>query len=163
MKLSQSTIEHLLDTWPVARLATTKPGGHPHQVPVVFVYHAGQLWSPVDIKPKSKNELVRVQNALANPAASLLLDQYSDDWSQLWWLHIDVEIRVIRLRDNHQDTLHTNVTGAVEALRLKYPQYQGTAVLREPPTLLAMRPRQFSSWSVAPGQGETNFQIDSGS
>ncbi len=156
MKLSQSTIEHLLDTWPVARLATIRPGGHPHQVPVVFVYHAGQLWSPVDIKPKHKNELVRVQNALANPAASLLLDQYSDDWSQLWWLRIDVEIRVIRLRDKHRDKQHQDLTGAVEALRLKYPQYHGTAVLREPPTLLAMRPQRFSSWSVAPEHDASN-------
>lgn len=154
MKLSQSTIEHLLDTWPVARLATTSPGGHPHQVPVVFVYHAGQLWSPVDIKPKSKSELVRVKNALANPTASLLLDQYSHDWSQLWWLRIDVEIRVIRLRDKHQDTLRRDLTGSVEALRLKYPQYHGTAVLREPPTLLAMHPLRFSSWAVAPVHGE---------
>ena len=154
MKLSQSAIEHLLDTWPVARLATTKPGGHPHQVPVVFAYHAGQLWSPVDIKPKGKRELVRVQNALANPVASLLLDQYSDDWSQLWWLCIDVEVRVIRLRDNHQDTVHRDLTGAVEALRLKYPQYHGTAVLRDPPTLLAMRPLRFSSWAVAPVHGD---------
>jgi PPOX class probable F420-dependent enzyme len=148
--LSPSTIEHLLDTWPVARLATTKPGGPPHQVPVVFVYHAGQLWSPVDIKPKRKSELVRVQNALANPAGSLLLDHYSDDWSQLWWLRVEVEIRVIRLRDTHPEKLYRDLTGAVEALRLKYPQYHGTAVLRDPPTLLAMRPLRFSSWSGAP-------------
>ena len=148
--LSPSTIEHLLDTWPVARLATTKPGGPPHQVPVVFVYHAGQLWSPVDIKPKRKSELVRVQNALANPAGSLLLDHYSDDWSQLWWLRVEVEIRVIRLRDTHPEKLCRDLAGAVEALRLKYPQYHGTAVLRDPPTLLAMRPLRFSSWSGAP-------------
>jgi PPOX class probable F420-dependent enzyme len=147
MTLSQSSIEHLLDTWPIARLATTKPGGPPHQVPVVFVRHAGQLWSPVDIKPKSKSELVRVQNALANPAASLLLDQYSEDWSQLWWLRVDVEINVLRLTDNPQDTLQTDFTGVIAALRLKYPQYQGTAVLREPATLLAMRPQRFSSWA----------------
>jgi len=148
--LSPSTIEHLLDTWPVARLATTRPGGPPHQVPVVFVHHAGQLWSPVDIKPKRNSELVRVQNALANPAGSLLLDQYSDDWSQLWWLRVEVEIRVIRLRDTHPEKLCGDLAGAVEALRLKYPQYQGTAVLRDPPTLLAMRPLRFSSWSGAP-------------
>jgi PPOX class probable F420-dependent enzyme len=148
--LSSSTIEHLLDTWPVARLATITPGGPPHQVPVVFVYHAEQLWSPVDIKPKRKSELVRVQNALANPAGSLLLDQYSDDWSQLWWLRVEVEIRVIRLRDTHPEELCRDLAGAVEALRLKYPQYHGTAVLRDPPTLLAMRPLRFSSWSGAP-------------
>jgi nitroimidazol reductase NimA-like FMN-containing flavoprotein (pyridoxamine 5'-phosphate oxidase superfamily) len=36
MQLPSATIESLLETWPVARLATLTPEGRPHQVPIVF-------------------------------------------------------------------------------------------------------------------------------
>ena len=52
MELSRDAIERLLDTWPVARLATLRADGTAALVPVVFVRSAGRLWLPVDGKPK---------------------------------------------------------------------------------------------------------------
>ena len=143
MRLPESVIEGLLDTWPVARLATLAPAGRPHQVPSVFARVAGLLWSPIDAKPKAPGELARVRHLRANPAASLLLDDYSEDWSRLWWLRVEVTARVVEPGNPDVDP---EAAAAVAALRAKYPQYARVAVLREPAVLLELRPVRIASW-----------------
>ena len=150
MKLSDTSIKQFLDSWPVARLATLNSEGGLHQVPVVFVYYEGLLWSPVDGKPKRAGELARIANAIANPSASLLLDHYTDDWSQLWWLRVDVKLQVVRLNTDARYSMKTATAGAVHALQRKYSQYEDIPVLRYPPTILSMQPKNISSWSAAP-------------
>ena len=147
MKLSPDIIEKRLSQWSVARLATISAEGRPHQIPIVFVWQDGKIWSPVDGKPKRGSTLKRVQNALANPEASLLLDEYDDDWSQLWWLRIDVSVEVIYLNEiSDKERIRAREAGT--ALARKYPQYKTTEVLTEPPTLLAMTPTKYSSWQA---------------
>ncbi len=143
MQLPKSAIERLLDTWPVARLATLTPEGRPHQVPIVFARVHGLLWSPIDAKPKAPVELARVRHLRANPAASLLLDDYAEDWSRLWWLRVDATARVVEPATLEADT---DVAAAVGTLRAKYPQYARVAVLRDPPVLLELRPLRIESW-----------------
>ncbi len=83
MELSPDAIRDRLDRWPVARLATIGAGGRPHQVPIVFARVGECMWSPVDGKPKSGKGLVRVRNLRAHPNVSLLLDEYTNDWTRL--------------------------------------------------------------------------------
>jgi PPOX class probable F420-dependent enzyme len=146
MRIPDEAIERLLDTWPVARLATLAPGNRPHQVPIVFARAAGELWSPIDAKPKAQGELARVRNLRAQPAASLLLDGYAEDWSRLWWLRIDVSARVVEPASASEP----EIAAAVAALRAKYPQYEDVAVLRDPPVLLALLPVARASWCAGP-------------
>ena len=148
MKLSTDVIETRLKNWPVARLATVNPAGIPHQVPIVFVWQTGKIWSPVDGKPKDGAQLARITNALANPTGSILLDEYTDDWSQLWWLRIDVSLEVIRV-DEANDQTKRDTAKAIVALESKYPQYRHTPVLTDPPTLLRMTPGAFASWQAS--------------
>jgi PPOX class probable F420-dependent enzyme len=143
MRLPKDAIERILERWPVGRLATLTPEGRPHQVPVVFARVGGLLFSPVDAKPKAQGELARVRHLRANPAASLLLDGYAEDWSRLWWLRVDATARVLAPARADADAA---VTAAVAALRAKYPQYARVAVLREPPVLLELRPLRMASW-----------------
>jgi PPOX class probable F420-dependent enzyme len=143
MRLPESAIERLLDTWPVARLATLTPQGRPHQVPIVFARVQGLLWSPIDAKPKQAGELARVRHLRANPAASLLLDDYSEDWTRLWWLRVDAAARVVEPANPAADPA---ADAAIAALRAKYPQYAQVEVLREPATLLELRPLEIASW-----------------
>jgi len=143
MRLPKAAIEKLLDTWPVARLATLTPEGRPHQVPIVFARVQGLLWSPIDAKPKAPVELARVRHLRASPAASLLLDDYAEDWSRLWWLRIDVTARVVEPATLDADP---EAAAAVAALRAKYPQYARVAVLREPHVLLELQPLRIESW-----------------
>jgi PPOX class probable F420-dependent enzyme len=143
MRLPESAIERLLDRWPVARLATLTPEGRPHQVPIVFARAQGLFWSAIDAKPKAPVELARVRHLRANPAASLLLDAYAEDWSRLWWLRIDATARVVEPATLAADPA---AAAAVAALRAKYPQYARVAVLRDPPVLLALSPLRILSW-----------------
>ncbi len=146
MKLNDERIEQLLSSWPVARLATRNSADQLKQIPIVFARHNGRLWSAIDGKPKKSGELSRIQNAIENPQGSLLLDEYNDDWQQLWWLQLDVSLEVIRLQDEHSTEIISDTKAAVAALEQKYPQYQTIPVLRQPPTLLMMTINHISSW-----------------
>ena len=146
MRMPKRAIERLLDRWPIARLATLGPDGRPHQVPIVFARVQERLWSPIDAKPKAAVELARVRHLRANPAASLLLDDYAEDWSKLWWLRIDATARVVE-----PDTPDANplAAAAVAALRAKYPQYEQVEVLREPAVLIELVPVRIASWCAS--------------
>ena len=142
MELPSALVEGLLEGWRVARLATLGPAG-PHQLPVVFARARGVLWSPVDGKPKAAGELARVRHVRADPRVSLLLDHYSEDWRCLWWVAISGQARVVSPAD---PSLDREVAGALGALRAKYPQYGSVPFLREPPTLLRVKPVRVRSW-----------------
>jgi PPOX class probable F420-dependent enzyme len=85
-------------TAPVARLATVTDGGRPHVV------------------PKSTLALRRLANLRANPAVSVLVDHYAEDWSELWWIRLDGEGRVVEAGPERDV--------AIERLTAKYPQYR---------------------------------------
>lgn len=106
----------------VARLATVD-GERPHLVPVVFCELDGALVIPVDGKPKSGTRLQRLRNIERNPAVALLIDRYSDDWSDLCWTRLDGRAEIVATNDR--------IRGALEA---KYPQYEhveiGTTAIR---------------------------------
>lgn len=73
----------------VARMATVSRDGSPHLVPMVFAVEGSRLISAVDAKPKSTHALRRLDNIAANPFVSVLVDQYEDDWTRLWWARAD--------------------------------------------------------------------------
>ncbi len=130
----------ILPSWatltPVARLATVD-GGKPHLVPVVFCEHGGALFIPIDGKPKTGRKLRRVRNIEANPAVSLLIDEYEDDWSRLRWLRADGTATVGPLQP------------AVRAALLdKYPQYEATPMGS---TAIRVEIDRIQSWSATGG------------
>ena len=47
------------------------------------------VYSAIDAKPKSTLDLRRLQNIRSNGAASLLVDHYEEDWTNLWWVRVD--------------------------------------------------------------------------
>ena len=126
-----------MPTWaaaqPVARLATVGDP-YPHLVPVVFCEVDRMVYVPVDGKPKSQRRLQRLVNIERNPHVCLLVDVYAEDWSQLRWLRIDGEARVVPTAES-----------VAAALRTKYPQYADTAVGTEAVRIAATRVR---SWSA---------------
>lgn len=146
MELRPDLVDRLLETWPVARLASADASGRPTALPVVFVRVRGYLWTPIDSKPKGAGEPARIRRATENPRVELLLDEYSHDWSQLWWLRVAGAARVVQPPNPERDP---DVGPVVTALRRKYPQYGSMPVLRDPPTLLAIRPTRISSWCAS--------------
>jgi PPOX class probable F420-dependent enzyme len=120
---------------PVARLATAAPDGVPHLVPIVFAVLDEVIYTAVDGKPKSTQRLRRLANIERNPRVSVLVDQYADDWTQLWWVRADGVARV-----HHDDT---EAVAGYAALRAKYRQYQ-TVSLDGP--VIAIDVHRWSSW-----------------
>jgi PPOX class probable F420-dependent enzyme len=141
MRLAREAIERILDTWPVAHLATLGPDGAPHQVPIVFARLAGRLYSPVDGKPKRGAALARLDNVRRDPRVCVLLDHWSDDWSRLWWLRLDGRARVVAGAD-------LDLSPIEHALRAKYPQYAALPIFTGSPTLLEIQASRTSSWSA---------------
>ena len=119
----------------------------PSALPIVFARVRGYLWSPIDGKPKRAGASPRAcAGSTENPRVELLLDEYGDDWSRLWWLRVQGDARVVRPPHPERDP---DVAPVVAALRAKYPQYETVPVLRDPPTLLAVRPTRISSWCAS--------------
>jgi len=123
---------------PVARLATITTDGIPHLVPVVFAVGGDSndvVYTAVDAKPKTTQRLRRLANIENNPQASLLVDHYADDWTQLWWVRVD-GVAAIHRDDEAMRT-------GYRLLRAKYAQYQSVA-LNGP--VIAVTVRRWSSW-----------------
>ena len=99
----------------VGHLATTRPDGRPHVVPCCFVVVGDTLYSAVDAKPKSTLALQRLRNLAANPSASLVVDHYDEDWTQLWWIRLDGAARMLEAGPER--------AAAIDALTAKYAQY----------------------------------------
>ena len=79
----------------VARLATIGRDGRPHIVPITFAMGDDELYFAVDHKPKRTVNLQRLRNIEANPAVSVLVDHYENDWSKLWWVRMDGQARIV--------------------------------------------------------------------
>jgi PPOX class probable F420-dependent enzyme len=146
MVLPDEAIEFILDRWPVASLATVGQGGRPHIVPIVFVRVAGQIFSPIDGKPKGGIELARIRNVRSDPQISLLFEHYEEDWTRLWWLRLDGEAEVLTPAGLPADP---EVEAALAALRRKYPQYSAVPVLGPSRTLLQVRVGAHRSWAAS--------------
>jgi PPOX class probable F420-dependent enzyme len=147
----------------VGRLATVTPAGAPHLVPVVFALVDDVLYSAVDGKPKTTTALQRLTNIEATGRASLLVDQYSEDWSALWWVRVDGPADVLTADDSEllisgnseraqafrRQGRPGQVSVAVEALSRKYPQYVG-----QPPTgpFISLRLTHWRWWEASPSQ-----------
>jgi PPOX class probable F420-dependent enzyme len=99
----------------VARLATVRPDGSPHLVPVVFALDGSTVVFAIDDKPKGTRELRRLANIRADPRVSVLVDHYDEDWPALWWVRAEGRARVV--------DAGPALDRAVALLAEKYSQY----------------------------------------
>lgn len=99
MNLSQHEARRRFAASRRAILATVRPDGAPHLVPVVFALDDDVVHSAVDHKPKRSPQLQRLANLAHEPRCALLVDRYDDDWSQLWWVRVDGRAEVLEAGD----------------------------------------------------------------
>ena len=121
----------------VARLATVRPDGHPHIVPITFALNGETIVTAIDAKPKSTTSLQRLRNIEANPVVSIIIDHYDDDWSRLWWVRADGTARVVGSGTAHEQ--------AISRLAGKYAPYRERP-LRGPVIVIAVD--RWTSWSA---------------
>ena len=102
---------------------------------MTYAVHGDELFIGVDQKPKTTMDLKRLRNIAANPRVAVLVDEYDEDWTHLWWVRVDGVARVL-----------TEAPAAVELLAAKYPQYEA-----DPPRgpVIAIRVDGWSGWSYA--------------
>jgi PPOX class probable F420-dependent enzyme len=122
----------------VARFATADAQGRPHIVPIVFALDGSTLYFAVDAKPKKTTNLKRLKNIATNPAVSVLVDHYENDWTKLWWVRADGTARVL--------TDRAKAERAIDLLVHKYEQHR-----RERPAgpVVAIHLDRVTGWSGA--------------
>lgn len=139
MKMTERQCREALVRGRVLRLGTVDPQGRPHLVPATYALAGDAVVIAVDHKPKSTSNLKRLRNIAGNPAVTLLVDHYDDDWDQLWWVRADGEAEV--LENEHAQEL-------VEPLVDKYAQYRAQ---RPAGPVIKIRVSRWSGWVA--GQG----------
>ncbi|HET9756721.1 MAG TPA: TIGR03668 family PPOX class F420-dependent oxidoreductase [Candidatus Limnocylindrales bacterium] len=138
-----------------ATLATIAPDSRPRLVPICFVLADGDgdrpptLYTPLDEKPKSTTDprdLARVRDIRERPAVTLLVDRWSEDWSQLAWLRIQGRAALVEPRRND-----AHLAVIIGRLRAKYPQYVDQALESRP--IIAVTIERATSWgSISPSR-----------
>jgi PPOX class probable F420-dependent enzyme len=126
----------------VARLATVDGAGHPLVLPVCYVLEGDTLCSPTDAKPKRVpvGRLKRLKNIREHPQVALVIDDYSDDWSQLAYVILHGTAEVL----SHGPLF----TSAIQALRHKYPQYRRMSIDANP--MIAVHLTRVVTWGAIP-------------
>jgi len=125
----------------VARLATVDAEGRPQMVPICFAYDGRAFYTAVDRKPKRvpAEELARVRNIRARPQVALLVDEYTEDWGQLWYILVRGRASVLAAEDEEEQKR------ARKMLRDKYQQYE-EGLLSEDALIIRILPEQVVSW-----------------
>ena len=131
----------LFSTQPVARLATVRPDGSPHLVPITFAVIDDTIYQAIDHKPKRSAALQRTANLAADPRCTLLADHYDENWDRLWWVRADATGRMVSDPDEQAT--------AIAALAAKYPQYRTT---RPTGSLIAFDVTRWAGWRAADDQ-----------
>jgi PPOX class probable F420-dependent enzyme len=126
----------------VARLATADEHGSPHLIPVCYAFDGARFYTPLDEKPKrvAGRRLRRVRNIEVRHEASLLIDQYDDDWSRLGYVLVHGRAELIG--PDHEAHAH-----ALKLLRQRYIQYRSMALERQP--VIMLTPDRVTSWGPA--------------
>jgi PPOX class probable F420-dependent enzyme len=119
----------------VARLATVSATGQPHLVPVTFAVSGDTVYSAVDAKPKRTTALRRLADVAANPLVSMLVDEYDEDWSRLWWARAEGTARILTSSDPE----------AVKAAALLGERYPAFALRG---AVLAVDVTRWTGWSA---------------
>ena len=127
----------------IAHLATASLSARPVVVPICYVFDGDNIYSALDEKPKSEDvrSLKRVRNIEANPQVSLVVDEYSEDWSKLTYVLIAGVAEILEAGDGPGE--HSR---AVSLLREKYTQYCSMAIESRPMiTISSLKTRRGSS------------------
>jgi coenzyme F420-0:L-glutamate ligase / coenzyme F420-1:gamma-L-glutamate ligase len=128
-----------LDTARVARLATLDAGRAPHVVPICFACDGSVFYSAIDRKPKrvAAGRLARLKNIRETPQVALLVDQYDEDWTRLWYVLVRGKAELVSASPEHKR--------AIRRLRAKYPQYDKKMLADDAP-VLRITPVRITAW-----------------
>jgi PPOX class probable F420-dependent enzyme len=142
-----------IETARIGRLATADTKGRPHAVPVCFAFVGDQIVTPIDEKPQrvSPDALRRSRDINDNAHVALIVDHYTEEWSQLGWVQV-------RGNASHWTPGDESHFSGVRALREKYDQYADHNLEERP--LIRIAPGSVRSWGQLERPDQA-FQSDS--
>lgn len=108
-------------------------------VPVCFTWAGDVIWTAIDSKPKSTDELQRLKDIARDSKTAFIVDRWDEDWSKLSWLQARGTATVIEESEQ--------ASKAYAALKDKYPQYRDLAV--EGP-VIRIDVDRWIGWSATP-------------
>ena len=125
----------------IARLATVDNRGRPHLVPICFVFVGDVFYSAIDRKPKrvAPEKLARLKNIQATPQVALLIDHYSEDWTQLWYILVRGKSKLLPPSSTAERAR------AIRLLKAKYARY-AAGMLGEDALILRISAERIISW-----------------
>ena len=103
---------------------------------------ASSFYTAVDQKPKRvpPERLARLQNIRAVPRVALLIDEYDDDWTQLWYILIRGKAKLL------PKSAREERSRAIRMLRAKYPQY-AQGMLADDAPIIRITPERTTTWA----------------
>ncbi len=125
----------------VGRLATVNENGTSNLVPIVFANDSKQIFFVIDKKRKGRR-LQRIENIKRTGSATLLVDNYSENWDQLSFVMIRVNAMIVRTVSEKQR--------ATRLLKSKYPQYSDRRYFPDrayDATFVKLVPIRIAQWS----------------
>ena len=137
--LISAAIRTKLDAARVARLATLDARQEPHLIPICFAYDGAVFYSAIDRKPKrvTPNRLARMKNIKRTPQVALLVDEYNEDWTRLWYVLVRGKAELVsKVAERKQ---------ALEMLRAKYSQY-AAGMLADDAPIIRITPQRITTW-----------------
>ena len=128
--INDTYFKTIIDKARVARLATVDTEFKPHLIPVVFVFDNGRYFIPIDEKTKRSRpeKLKRAKNIQQNPNVVLLVDEYNEDWTKLFFIMIQGKACIIGGKELEQQNDLLLLEKAQKLLFDKYLQYQKTGI-----------------------------------
>jgi PPOX class probable F420-dependent enzyme len=121
-------VKAIIDKARTARLATVDSECKPHLVPVVFAFDGEYYYIPIDAKtkqePSKPEKLKRVKNIQTNPNIALLIDEYNEDWTKLYFIMIQGRALLISNKKGVQQNELLLIEKAHKVLSEKFHHYQ---------------------------------------
>ena len=83
------------------------------------------------------SRLARLKNIKETPQVALLVDQYDEDWTRLWYVLVRGEAELVSASAERKR--------AIQRLRAKYPQYDADMLADDAP-VLRITPVRITAW-----------------
>jgi PPOX class probable F420-dependent enzyme len=96
--------------------------------------------------------LKRVRNIRENAKVSVVIDRYDEDWSELRYVIIQGEARLLTGGDEF--------TRGVDLLLAKYPQYRAMGLGRDEGLMIVVEPSKVTHWELRPDRAVREARRD---
>lgn len=122
----------------VSRIGTIDERGRAHMVPIVHVLDGDTLYSSTDAGPRP---VKRLRNLARDPRATVLVDDYDEDWARVWWVRARGTGRAI---EGGPEWEH-----AQRLLHEKYPQFGDTPDEEGAGPVMAIDVEEWTGWAYS--------------